>query len=295
MATKAFIPIIPAIQLKRILYATDFSEGSRTAFGVVAAIARRYHAEVLAAHICLPATSTMEEQRERESKEDVARLLRVSESLNISINPIVKSGDPVQELSRIVQDEHVDLAVLTTHGRTGLKHLMMGSVAEALVRKLPCPVLTVGPYLEHRFQEAVEVRNILIPTDLSEESMVVFPYLASLAHENGARITVLHVLPPETAGNPDAKKLAEFLRNEMMRICPEISPRCEADFLIEAGDAAERILACARDRKVELIGLGIRKAGGMTTHFRNTATYRVLLQAGCPVLTHRFHHPRLSQ
>jgi nucleotide-binding universal stress UspA family protein len=168
---------------------------------------------------------------------------------------------------------------------------MVGSVAESLVRNLPCPVITVGPLLAHRFLGMVKVQSILFPTDLSVESRAVFPYLASLAHEYGARITVLHVLPPETAGNPEAKTLAEPLREEMMHIfCPQISPECEAEFLIEAGDASECILACARDRKVDLIGLGIRKAGEMTTHFRNTVTYRILLNASCPVLTHRFHH-----
>lgn len=291
MAAAAIVPIIPAIQLKRILYATDFSEGSRIALGVVTAIARRYHSEVLAAHICPPLASTMETDSEGEARKNLANLLRVSNAWNIATTPIVKTGAPVKELDRIVQDECVDLAVVSTHGRTGLQHLMMGSVAEALVRDLSCPVLSVGPHLAHRFLVISEIQNILFPTDLSEESRAVFPYLASLAHEHGARITVLHVLPPETAGNPDAKTLAEPLRKQMMQIfCPQISPRCETEFLIEAGEASERILACARDRKADLIGLGIRKAGEMATHFRNTVTYRVLLQATCPVLTHRFHH-----
>ena len=292
MTAPTVVPIVPAIQLKRILYATDFSEGSRIALGVVTAIARRYHSEVLVAHICPPVASSMEKGRERETRKNLDDLLRVTNTLNISTTPIVKTGDPVKELDRIVHDESVDLVVVSTHGRTGFQHLMMGSVAEALVRSLPCPVLSFGPHLAHRFLGVVEIRNILFPTDLSEESRAVFPYLASLAHEYGARITILHTLPPESAGNPDAKNLAEPLRKEMMRIfCPQISPRCEAEFLIEAGDAAERILACARDSQADMIGLGIRKAGEMTIHFRNTVTYRVLLQARCPVLTHRFHHP----
>jgi nucleotide-binding universal stress UspA family protein len=286
------VPIVPAIHLKRILYATDFSKGSRIVLGIVTSLAHHYHSEVLAAHISPALASAMQVDREGQTAKNLANLLRVGDQLNISIKPIVKTGDPVQELNRIVQDEGVDLAVVSTHGRIGLKHLTMGSVAEALVRNLLCPVLTVGPHLAHRFLGKVDVHNILFPTDLSEESKAVFPHLVSVAHEYGARIAILHVLPPETAGNPDSKALAEPLRKEMMHVfSSQISPKCEAEFLIKAGDTAEQILDCARDREVDLIGLGIRKAGELATHFRNTVTYRILLQAECPVLTHRSQHP----
>jgi len=96
-------------------------------------------------------------------------------------------------------------------------------------------------------------------------------------------MTLLHVLPIETASNPDARSLAEPLRKEMQRIFyPHIDPRSPAEFVIDFGDTSERILA----HKADLIGLGI------TTHFRNTVAYRVLLGAHCPVLT---SHPADSR
>ena len=299
-ASAAIVPILPAIQLKRILYATDFSEGSRAALPLVSAIARRYHSELFVAHVCTPppcitvipeAVSTMEHWHQRDATRKLAELLRAMDVSRLSTRMIVKTGDPVKELEQLVRDKAIDLAVLSTHGRVGFKHLLLGSVAEALFRHLACPVLSVGPHLAHRFLGKVEINHILFPTDLSEESRAVFPFLASLADENKAAITVLHVLPPETADNPDAKALAEPLRHEMMRIfCPEISPGCNAEFVIDAGEASERILAQAQERNADLIGFGIRKAGELTTHFRNTVTYRVLLNARCPVLTHRCQH-----
>ncbi len=296
--TAAVVPILPAIQLKRILYATDFSEGARAALPVVSAIARRYHSEVYVSHIWSPlpypmvspeALAAIDEQ-ERAAGQKVAEILRATDMLGLSTKAIVRSGNPVEELEGIVREQAIDLAVLSTHGRVGFKHLMMGSVAEAIFRNVSCPVLTVGPHLSNRFQHANEIRNILFPTDLSEESQAAFPYLASLAHEYKARLTFLYVLPPETESNPEAIALGEPLRKEMMRIfSPQISPGCEADFLIDAGDASEKILAHARERNVDLIGFGVRKAAEITTHFRNTVAYRVLLNATCPVLTHRMH------
>jgi len=298
MSAAAVVPIVPAIQLKRVLYATDFSEGSRSALGVVSAIARRYHSEVFAAHVCAPLPYTMVtpeavsimEKRECEAKVKLADLVRVTDALRVSIKPIIRSGDTVKVLNQLVREKNIDLAVLSTHGRHGLNRLLMGSVAEELFRHLSCPVLTVGPHLAHRFLGMKEIHNILFPTDLSEESRAVFPYLASLAHEYSARITLLHVLPQETASNPDAKALAEPLRREMMRIfCPKMSPRCEAEFVIAMGDTSERILTQASERNVDLIGFGIRKSAEVTTHIRNTVVYKVLLNARCPVLTHRVH------
>src|SRR5579864_488339 len=283
MSAATVVPVVSAIQLKRILYATDFSEGSRAALGVVSGIARRYRSEIFAVHVCEPlpyimvtpeVVSVNEKRRATEVTNKLADLLHTTDVLQIPVKPFVKSGDPVEELTRMVRENNIDLAVLSSHGRVGFKHWVMGSVAEALFRHLSCPVLTVGPHLAHRFLGMADIHTILFPTDLSEESRAVFPYLVSLAHEHRAGIILLHVLPPETTGNPDAKALAEPLRQEMIRIfAPEISPRSEAEFLIDSGDASERILALAQERNVDLIGFGIRKAAEITTHLRNSVAY----------------------
>jgi nucleotide-binding universal stress UspA family protein len=292
------IPVVPAIQLRRILYATDFSEGSKMALPVVYAIARRYGSEVLAAHICSShshplltqdAVASLSQKEEIEAANELAELSRISRTLHIGTVPVLKTGEPVAELEKIVRGQAVDLAILSTHGRIGVQRVLLGSVAEATLRNLSCPVLTVGPCLDHRFRDAAAIRNILFPTDLSEESGAVFPYLASLAHEYKARITLLHVLPPETETNPDARSLAEPLRRQMQRMfAPQISPDCEAEFLIDCGDAAEEILKETSARGADLIGFGVRRAGGMATHFQTTVTYTVLIHATCPVLT--CHH-----
>ena len=216
-----------------------------------------------------------------------ARLQRdITTAQGIVSKSIVRPGNPVEELERIVLEEEIDLAVLSTHGRMGMKSLVMGSVAEAFFRNVPCPVLTIGPHLDARFHNMTEIHNILFPTDLSTSSRAVFPYLTSLAHEFDARITVLYELPPDTENNPEAIDLAEPLRQQTIRTFgPQISLRCDSDFVINAGSTAEKILAQSATRHADLIGFGVRKAGEITTHFRNTVAYRVLLNATCPVLT----------
>jgi nucleotide-binding universal stress UspA family protein len=165
---------------------------------------------------------------------------------------------------------------------------LMGSVAEGLFRHLKCPVLTIGPHVDERFARQAEIRNILYPTDLSEESKAVFPYLTSLAREYRAGIKILHVLPPETSRSPDARVLAEPLRKQLERVFgPQISPVCRPQFVIDFGHTADRILAHAHRDNVDLIGFGVRKAAEIITHFPSTVAYRVAVEAECPVLTAR--------
>jgi nucleotide-binding universal stress UspA family protein len=291
------ISVVPEVQIKRILYATDFSEASRTALPLVSAIARKYGSEVYIANIWTPlpygmvtseAVSTLDNRQEREAQAKASEFLATTELAGLQATVVVHPGDPVEELNRVVREQNIDLAVLSTHGRTGWKHLVMGSVAEELFRSLTCPVLTVGPCFSKWFSKNSQVKSILFPTDLSEESQSVFPYLASIASEYNSDITLMHVLPEEAGTNPEARKLAEPLRKEMeATFSPLISPRCRANFVIEFGDPAKCILTFAQRQNLDLIGMGVRKAVAISTHFRNTTAYRVVLGAECPVLTCR--------
>lgn len=292
------IPILPAVRLKNILYATDFSEASRAALPIVSAIARKYGSHVFAAHVWAPlpysmaspeALSALEGKEESDAREVLEKFVRIKEFEGLPVTPILKCGDAVGELSRMVHQHHIDLAVLSTHGRTGFKRLLMGSVAEGLFRSLPCPVLTVGPNISSRFNSQSEVKEILFPTDLSFDSGAVFPYLAAVAAEYKARITLLHVVPLEDRRHPAAMDEPDSLRSAMQRMfCPQIDPRCEVSLLVEAGDPVERILARALAQNADLIGFGVRKAGEISTHFRNTVPYKVVLESECPVLTSHF-------
>jgi nucleotide-binding universal stress UspA family protein len=289
------VPIVPQIELKRILYATDLSEASLAALPLVSTIARKYGAHVFVANIWAPVpytmmtpemAGTMDATHEDEVKAQAGALLRTKELSGLPATLIVEPGGPVVELDRIVRQQSIDLAIIGSHGRTGFKHLLMGSVAEELFRSLPCPVLTVGPNVSKRSMKNTDVRHILFPTDLSAESRAVFPYLASLSAQYKSMLTLLHVLPIETASNPEARSLAEPLRQEMRKIFhSQIDPRCPAEFVIDFGPTAGRILAYAKDTNADLIGLGVRWAPEITTHFRNTVAYRVVLGAHCPVLT----------
>lgn len=294
-AQPVLISIPPAIQLERILYATDFSRASDRALPILSAIARHYKSQIVLAHIWTPEPYPLPypsifppADQEKQARTRMAELQRQPELAGLSTIVEIEGGSPVERLSNYVQNHSIDLVILGTQGRTGATHTAMGSVAEELFRRLKCAVLTIGPNLDARFTIAKTIKSILFPTDLSPESKAVFPYLASLAAEFESEIVLLHVLPPEPGANPDARNLAEPLREEMEHTFGrQLRSKSKPQYVIEFGEVAARILSAADYYHSDLIGLGVREGNPLVTHLRTTDAYRVVIGALCPVLTLR--------
>ncbi len=148
------------IELKRILVGIDFSEYSREAARFALVLAKKFEAEVDFLYVCdLPTyigsgygpyqTAQMQsyliKQREMEAqkREEMERFIKGIPIQDISISYLVTSGNPPIEIIRTASERESNMIVVGTHGRTGISQLLIGSVAEKVVRKSPCPVLTV--------------------------------------------------------------------------------------------------------------------------------------------------------
>jgi len=147
------------IKLNRILVPTDFSDNSRLALEYAAALGERFESELHLLHVLHDVLSSVAPEpglvlasagdyvRElRESAEGAMQKLVESKPLaGKKVVRRVREGQPFVEIIRYARDQSIDLIVIGTHGRTGLAHVLMGSVAERVVRKAGCPVLTVRP------------------------------------------------------------------------------------------------------------------------------------------------------
>ena len=144
---------------KRILFPTDFSRHARYALRRAAAMARTSGAEMILFHV-LPQTtpgglsedsyllSNWREFMKREEERARAALQREAQSKlleGVKVRTVLGAGSPYREITRIASRMRVDLIVISTHGTTGLLHLLLGSVAERVVRLAHCPVLVVKP------------------------------------------------------------------------------------------------------------------------------------------------------
>jgi nucleotide-binding universal stress UspA family protein len=145
------------VQLQSILVPTDFSEYAQHALDYAVYFAGRYRARLVLVHVMAPYFSGTEADmfavpsayyaRDlmgilHERLEEVAEKVRRQ---GIEVETVLTMGIPFVEIVRLARRHDVGLIVIATHGRTGLRHLVMGSTAERVVRKAPCPVLSVRP------------------------------------------------------------------------------------------------------------------------------------------------------
>lgn len=290
------------ITLENVLFATDFSPCSNAALPYAMSVTRRYGATLHAVHI-LPTKAEMVLMSpeswpplvEEEDGRTEACIEQLEKQLQgIPHQVLTPRGSAADILAQITHEQEMDLLVLGTHGRAGVGKLFLGSVAEEVLRRADCPVLSVGPHVLCVPEREIHFQHIIFATDFSENSLSALPYALSLAEEDQAQLVLLHVIEQPAAGifDLDAVK-ASLMRRLHELIPPEAEPWCRAECVLEFGHQfappAERILEIAKDQAADLIVLGVRPVHGklgLTTHVAST-TARILTEAACPVLTMR--------
>jgi nucleotide-binding universal stress UspA family protein len=151
------------IDLHRILVPTDFSKHSENALLYAVAFAEKFDAELHLLHVVqdlalfvpdtvagTPPIVPPVDQLTASVREALDRVIREHGLERLRVCPEVREGTPFYEIIRCARDKDIDLIVMGTHGRSGLAHVLLGSVSEKVVRKAPCPVLTVR-HPEHEF------------------------------------------------------------------------------------------------------------------------------------------------
>jgi nucleotide-binding universal stress UspA family protein len=144
--------------IRKILVPTDFSDHSKEALAWAIDLARRFDARLTVAHAYQPVAMALPDGYVMQSAPSLATMLSDLEDAlakikreaeaggaNVPIDTQLLQGPAFAEIVRFAREGSFDLIVIATHGRTGLKHALLGSVAEKVVRKAPCPVLTVRP------------------------------------------------------------------------------------------------------------------------------------------------------
>ena len=190
------------IEIKNLLYLTDFSEPSEAALPFATAIARKYGAGLHALHVVLPvpyvftAPETIADSIAAEEEVAEADMLRLDSRLNgVPHETIIERGPGLWSvLENAIKATSADMIVLGTHGRTGAQKFLLGSVAEEVFRRSPIPVLTIGPQVSRGVHNGGHFRRILFATDFSPEAAAAAPYAISLAQENQARLLLVHVV-----------------------------------------------------------------------------------------------------
>lgn len=296
------------VEFKRILCATDLSDFSNMSVFYGAALARVFEAGIDLCHVIdLPIVSvhgeafTYPPDYVQTLKEEAARQMTdLMRSFALSWEPRVETGPIAHTIASLAQTAGADLVVAATHGRSGLKRLLLGSVTEQLLRTIDCPLLIVTPPEKKITRETVErfaIRRILVGCDFSQDSASAVTFGFSLAQEFQSELHLVHVIEPfayQDALMPDPMTadvqtdLNTLLTAKLDALIPEGARNwCEVKIDCLAGKPFEELIKYAVLHAADLIILGIRGRSLVETLLLGSTTDRVIRRASCPVLTVR--------
>lgn len=300
-------------RFQHILVATDFSEASRRALSDALALAAQHDASLTVLHAIAPEPAVINFEKAAElgrSRQEAQRQMRqflsdIGPHHNIE-HILLRNGPVAKVLEAVIREEEIDLLVIGTRGRGGLRKLALGSVAEELLRLAPCPVLTVGPKAEmKKLAQAAEFRTILFATDFGQASQKALRLALSLAEVNQGQIILLHMLPPVIAASAGvyafspSSAVAEEVQTwratartdalHQLKACipPDTKLAQEAEYIVEAEFLPEGVLRAATVRKADLIVMGANHVVSprAAAHYPWSLVHEVVRDACCPVLT----------
>ena len=286
------------VSLQNILYATDFSPIAENAGLYAFELARIYKAKVFALHVrpievygMAPPESwpALREAADAQAKEQAEYLAK--RFAGVPHEAIVAEGDIWEFVQNHIEKDHIDFIVMGTHGRKGLGKIFLGSVAENVLRRVTCPVLTIGPRVRVAPERAVAMQHILLATSFSSASEAAAAYAMSLAEENQALLDIVHVIEPRKNGKVahPSESTSDCMGRMRALIPPEAALWCEPNTIIEVGEPAQQILNVAKARRVDMIVLGVKSAEVVPGigHVPWATAHKIIAGAECPVLTVR--------
>jgi nucleotide-binding universal stress UspA family protein len=296
------------LQMKNIMCTTDLSELSKHAVSYGIALAREFGARLFMCHVVdLPSPAIYGEgiadpllQESRIMDFVREHLDRLSNGHSIDWEPLIRVGHAATELARMAEENHADIVISATHGRSGLKRLMLGSVTERLMRTLPCPLMVVRSSEQGLTDFAdmdIRLKRILVGCDFSADSSLAFKHALSLAQQFQSVLHLAHVLEPliyedllKSGIDPGAEfrkeDLGDQLKEKLISMVPEEAYNwCTPKTALLAGHPHEELTKYAAVHGFDLIVLGVRGHGLIETLFVGSTTDRVVRQAPCPVLS----------
>lgn len=287
-------PVV-AHTFQTIVFATDFSLYSENAGRYARLLAEQFSATLVVAHAFLLTQPAMEveaatkinSQQRKNLRLLLARTVGMLAPESIRAIPALLDGNPAHEIARLARMYEPALVVMGTHGGGSVERVIIGSVAESILRTTDSPAFTVGPHVPPAVPSSVPFRRILCASDLSAASVKGLALSAQLARTSKCELEVLHVVPQNAVHYPDRlAELTEELYGPLDRLLAERSielgrPRS----FVAPGHSSEVILEHVWDHSVDLLVLGINRTSHLGLEMRSSGAFRIIVDAPCPVIT----------
>ena len=283
------------LSIRRILFPTDFSDGAANAFSQAVYLANRHNAELHILNVAEPGTGGESENTLPVSPDTLKDWLGASTDLAETLDTLsivqrqVESDTPPERLVAYAEDQDVDLVVMGTHGRRGMRRMLLGSVTEEVVRRAPCPVFTIQTDVVEAPDQAV--RRILVPVDFSEAAEMAVHHATEIAQTYGAEVHLLHVVEEVVYPSAYGIEPALFPKDEVvMRVEKTLGEIAQEDIGYERvqvastiGYAPMTILDYVQENEIDLVVIATHGRSGLDRMLLGSVAERVIRQSPVPV------------
>ena len=297
----------------RLLVATDFSAASQAACRTAIETCIALRAGLVILHVLNPDTATLpasvglvgdgqendERACDKEMPETVGHNDRCRASLEemrqqalragVDCEAMLGSGNAAATILEAISAKKIDLVVMGTDALHGLDRIVFDSTTEAVLRKAPCPVLTVGPRAMNSEAAQMPAGPIVFATDFHFVTIHAIRFAAGFSRSTGSPLHCLHVMPRTLEACTRCQDVPAIMSEALQQLADESgvvvgAPICATTYGSEVSTA---VVDYARQEKARLVVLGVRKASLLAAQHLHIA-YRIITEAPCPVLTMAF-------
>jgi len=288
---------------KKIVVPVDFSEFSDKAAEYAMFMAEKFCADITLLHAVilfeedidekeqLQAYKKIIQKKEKERTKQLESHCKTAKSRGLRVkSALIRGVSTADSILDYISDNDFDLVVMGTHGRTGLKRWMLGSVSERIVGFSPIPVLTI-----HKDFKEPDIKKILIPIDFSDHSKIAIRRGIAIAEEFNAALEFLHVV--EMQAHPEFYTISS---DPILKANPELEhhitknmikltgiPQEKATYSVKEGKVYKEIKIAAENGNIDLIVMATHGMSDLEHFLVGSNSERVVRIASCPVLTVR--------
>lgn len=284
------------LSFRKILLASDFSPASQAAFQVALRVCSELGASLSILHVIensyVSSSDSGGQFFELESiyetnNRSLDGLREAAHFAGVPCETTMVNGNASRVITESTSAQNADLVVLGTSALHGLERLVFGSTAEAVLRKTPCPVLTVGPQVSESAMANQLEGPVIFATDFHRMTTHAIRYAEPFCMASKSPLHCLHVLPEGLDSKFPNKVVPIIMTQALQNVATESgttvsSPICAVTYGSEISNA---VVEYAKKHQAKLIVLGVRRAPMLASHVPADITYRIITKAPCPVLT----------
>ena len=213
-------------------------------------------------------------------------LAQQAHDAGIQCEIVVRPGLPADQILAFARERVIDRIVMGTHSPGPIGKLLVGSVAEAVLRSAKVPVFIIGPDVVDGSYRNFATRSILCAASLHEPSKVVAAFSAELALQHNARLILQHVIRPQDKSQVLAGKSLDQIECDLLQLVPSnLRQKIAIQTIVVPGDPTEELIYQCNAQQADLIVLGAQGASAFAAVTRHGVVYKVLAHSHCPVMT----------